>query len=185
MSEIKIAKRYAKALFDFSQEVGKTKDIFNDMSLVYSIFSESKEFINFLRNPIVKGSKKMLVFREAFNGSVNDITLKYIEIITKGKRESLLPEISKQYISLFKESIGLKTATIKTAVALDEAERKSIIANLMKLTKKDIELLETIDSSLLGGFVLQIDGKQYDASFKSKINKLKKEFATNEFIKQF
>lgn len=185
MSEIKIAKRYAKALFDFAKESSKTELINSDMTLMNAVFADSKEFTSFLRNPIVKGSKKMAVFAEAFKGKINDISLKYIEIITKGKRESLLPEISKQYIFLYKESIGLKTATIKTAISLDEVDRKAIIASLIKLTNKKIELNESIDPTLLGGFVLQIDGKQYDASFKSRINKLKKEFETNEFIKQY
>jgi len=48
MSDIKISKRYAKALYDFSAEEKMIEQSFNDMSLIYKISAESKELKNFL-----------------------------------------------------------------------------------------------------------------------------------------
>ena len=50
--------------------------------------------------------------------------------------------------------------------------------------KKQIELIEKVDTDLIGGFVLDIGHRQVDASIKSKIKTLKLKFSQNPYIKE-
>ena len=60
---------------------------------------------------------------------------------------------------------SLYTSTIK------EIERK-----VRDITNKNITLVNKIDPSIVGGFILRTGDIQYDASFKNQLNKLKQDF---------
>jgi F-type H+-transporting ATPase subunit delta len=64
-----------------------------------------------------------------------------------------------------------------------KAEFEQIVRNLSD--KKDVELLEKIDTEMIGGFVLEIGDKQIDTSIKNKLKALKVKFSENPYIKEF
>ena len=60
-----------------------------------------------------------------------------------------------------------------TAVALDDATRKTILAKVDDYVKGTLEVKETIDPALIGGFIVKMGDKQIDASVSSQLNNLK------------
>jgi F-type H+-transporting ATPase subunit delta len=108
------------------------------------------------------------------------------DIITKKNREPLLPAIAKEFHNAYNEYKGIRKATITTAVPLDaklKAEFEQIVKNLSNKTQ--VELLEKIDKEMIGGFVLNIDDKQIDASIKNKLKAMKVKFSENPYVKEF
>jgi F-type H+-transporting ATPase subunit delta len=45
--------------------------------------------------------------------------------------------------------------------------------------------VQKVDSSLIGGFVLNVGDKQIDASIKTKLKTLQVKFSENPYIKEF
>jgi len=185
MSEIKISRRYASALYEFAVAEKIDDTIFNDMSVVYNSCAASKELRSFLKSPIIKDNKKLAILKEMFQSLVSDITIKFFKIIVTGRRENFIPQISKQFIDIYKAEQGIKIATIKTAVSLNDMIRKQIIGDLEKQTGAKIELKETVKEDLIGGFIISIDNKEIDTSLKHKFNQLRKEFNSNLFIRKY
>ena len=54
---------------------------------------------------------------------------------------------------------------------LDDAQKQNII-NLLK-TDATIEMVEKIDPSIIGGFIVRVDDKQIDASIVREISNLR------------
>jgi F-type H+-transporting ATPase subunit delta len=185
MSEIKISRRYANALYEFSVEQKMADVIFNDMTLVYNSCKSSKDLVNFLKSPIIKYKKKAEILKVIFGDKISEVTLNFMSIISKGRRESLLPVIAEQFIAVYKKAKGIKTATVKTAVKLDDKLRKEIIESLEKQTGSKIELNEVVKEDLIGGFVISVDNKEIDTSLKSRLNRLRKDFESNLYIRQY
>ena len=50
--------------------------------------------------------------------------------------------------------------------------------------KETVELQATVDSGLIGGFVLNVGDKQIDASVRSKLRALSLKFEENYFVKK-
>ena len=109
MSEIKISRRYANALYEFSVEQKMADVIFNDMTLVYNSCKSSKDLVNFLKSPIIKYKKKAEILKVIFGDKISEVTLNFMSIISKGRRESLLPVIAEQFIAVYKKAKGIKT----------------------------------------------------------------------------
>jgi len=60
----------------------------------------------------------------------------------------------------------------------DKLEAK-VLAKVKELTSKSVELENIVDDTIIGGFILRIGDKQYNASVANKLNNLKREFTLN------
>ncbi len=175
MAAARASKRYAKALIGLAEERNAVEAIQEDMNGLIELCKNSREFVVMLESPIVTHEKKLTVLEKIFQGKVHEITMAFFKLITKKSREASLLDIAKAYITLYNEYIGLAIAEVQSAVPLTKEVRTSIIQRVAKATGKDIQLNETINEDLIGGFVLRLDDKQIDSSVKSQLLSLKKQ----------
>jgi F-type H+-transporting ATPase subunit delta len=185
MNELKIANRYARALFDLSLELNNLEKVRKDIDLIHSVCQASKDFTLMLRSPVIRADKKILVINEIFKSKIEEVSLNFLLIITRNKREILIPEIVIQFVEIYKVHHKIITVGITTAVQLDEGIKSKILTLLEKRANAKIELNEKVDDELIGGFVLSYEDKQYDASILRQIKNLRREFDINLYIKGF
>jgi len=70
---------------------------------------------------------------------------------------------------------------VTTAVALTPALEKIILAKASQLSTAEITLENTIDPSIIGGFILRIGDLQYNASVAHQLDQLKREFTQTNY----
>jgi F-type H+-transporting ATPase subunit delta len=177
MSDAKISKRYAKALFEFAQEQKSMDSIKADMDYLYQLCEVSDDFVSMLKSPVIKISKKLEIMVAIFGDKLSETTMKFLNIISKSRREDIIPSMAEQFVLMHNDFIGLKKVKLFTATSLDNTTKEQITKILGEQTKKTIELDEEIQEDLIGGFILKIDDLQFDASIKSKLNRLKNELS--------
>lgn len=185
MREIKLANRYARALFDLAKEKNLVEAIKDDAVLIFNVCKENRDFVLLLQSPVIKDSKKIAIVKDIFEKNLHQLTYKFIIIIARNGREYLIPEIANQIITIYKEYKNIIEAKLVTAVKLDKEIRKQFMSLMEERTKAEIELTEEVDEDLIGGFVLSYDDNQYDASILRQIKNLHREFDINLYIKGF
>jgi F-type H+-transporting ATPase subunit delta len=181
----KIAQRYSKALFEFAEEKNQIEEIKADMLLCAKVSKENIAFKKMLKSPVIRSHKKLQVVEAIFKSKVQTTTLEFFKILIKKGREEFIEDIALSYITLYKIHHGIKIAYIETAVELPNAAKEKIIKLLEKETSSKIEMQESINTDLIGGFRLTVEDKQFDASIQKKIKKLTKEFSKNIYIREF
>jgi F-type H+-transporting ATPase subunit delta len=156
------------------------------MLLFSKVVEENREFELLLKNPIVKHDKKRDILERLFKGKVNPLTLAIFDIITKKNREPILPAIAREFHNSYNEYKGIGKAVVTTAIPLDSSLRNELLGMVKKISSKnEVEMIEKVDPSLIGGFVLNVGDRQIDASMKSKLKALKVTFSHNPYIKEF
>lgn len=185
MKQSRATVRYAKSLISISKEQNSLETSYNDMLLVSSFCSSNKDFVNLLKTPIVKTDLKIKILNELLAKSISDLTLSFIILIAKKKREILLPEIAECFIALYKNNKNIKEVSVVTAKPLDDDLRKEVMSYIEKQSNSKIELKEIIDESLIGGAIIRMDDKQLDASISSKLKSLKNQFSENLYIQNY
>lgn len=185
MSYTKITIRYAAAFFDLAGEKGIVENAYEDMMLLGNVCTSNRDFVRMLQNPVIHADKKIKVITKIFGASINKMSLSFMSLMIRKRRERYLPSIAEAFTDLYKTSKGIKTAFVTSAVELDKKEKAGILEILQKLTDKKIDLVEKINESLIGGFVVNLDDFQVDQSISTKVKKLKKDFEKNLFIKGF
>lgn len=185
MISSKITKRYAKSLIELSIESDQLLECYNDLVLVNKVCSENNDFILMLKSPIIGTDKKLAIIKSIFTNQLSKLTLSFIEIITKKKRESLLSSISKNFMELYKKHNKIISANVITSVPLDESLREKIILLVQKNTNFEVELKETINKEIIGGSIINIGDYQLDNSVKTQLINLKNRYNKNLYIKDF
>lgn len=179
MSETRAAIRYAKAMLSFAQDKQNEDAIFDDMSLVIATVDQTVELKQLLSSPVVKSDVKQNILTKIFGASTNESTASLIRLLIKNKRLSILDEVAKQYIVLYDKLKGKEVAIVTTAIPLTEALNSQVLAKVTEITGKEAMIKNTIDPSIIGGFILRIGDVQYDASIVNKLSALKQEFTQN------
>jgi len=174
----KAAARYAKSLIDLSIEQNALQDMMNDMVLFEKVVNDNSELEAILKNPIVPLDKKSGILSDVFGNSVHAITKSFLKLVVNKGRAGILFETSKQFISQYQAIKGIVTAEVASAVALTAESKAEIIALVKKeLGANEVIVKEKVDDKLIGGFVLKVGDKQFDASIAGRLNKVKKELA--------
>jgi len=184
MIETKVAKRYAKSLIDLSKSTGVIDAVGADMKLFVAVCEQNRDLSLLLANPIIHGDKKLNILRKVFEGKMNKLSLSFFEIITRKGREAYLEGIAKEFVGQFKRFKGIQTAVITSAVGLDDKLRSEVYRIVKDSMKSEVELVEKVDKNLIGGFVLRVEDKQFDASIASELRRLAKEFAGNPYVRK-
>jgi F-type H+-transporting ATPase subunit delta len=96
-----------------------------------------------------------------------------------------LDVISNQFITLYKIHKGIKGVSFVSVVALKDESRLLLKEILRSELNAEIELEEKIDPRIIGGFIVQVDDRRYDASLRSKLNKLDRQYYINIYKKGF
>jgi F-type H+-transporting ATPase subunit delta len=178
MSEIKAASRYAKSLIDLSIELNALEDMKNDMVLIEQVIRKNSVLEAVLSNPIIPLSKKAGILTTIFGAQVHQATQSFLKLIVSKGRSAILFETSKQFVLQYNQIKGIVAANVVSAVELTDANRAEIVALVKaQVGAQAVILNEKIDTKLIGGFVLTVGDKQFDASISNSLNKLRKEFA--------
>jgi F-type H+-transporting ATPase subunit delta len=184
MTDTKVAKRYAKSLIDLSRETGVIDAVGADMKLFVAVCEQNRDLSLLLANPIIHGDKKLSILKKVFEGKMNKLSVSFFEIITKKGREAYLEGIAKEFVQSYKRFKGIQTAVITSAVGLDDKLRSEVYRIVKNSLNSEVELIEKVDKNIIGGFVLRMEDKQYDASIASELRKLTKEFASNPYVRK-
>lgn len=186
MSHAGAASRYVKSLLSLAVEKGVLEEVHKDMQMFSEIATSNRDFALMLKNPIIRHDKKRDILEAVFKGKVNPLTMAILDILTRKNREPILPAIAKEFHNAYNVYKGIEAASITTAVPLDAELRAEIISLVKKIGAKDtVELVEKVDSEMIGGFVLNVKDKQVDASIKNKLKAMKLQFQQNPYIKEF
>ena len=174
MNDSKISVRYSRAIFQSAVEKKILDKVYQDMIFISDI-CKAPETREFLQSPIISPSKKEAIFHKMFDGNIEKITSSLIDLTVKNGREIFIPAIARNFIHETKKYRGITESVLITAVKVDDNVRKQITDLISGIFKTTVELKETIDPEIIGGFILQIDDSYIDASIKNKLRKIKKE----------
>lgn len=177
MSQVRVARRYAKSLVQIAQEEGVFDRIHEDMEMIRATIDESRELELALKSPVINSSKKRHILEAIFGPQVSEITTKFIDILIRKGRESALFEISNQVHLLYDDINDIQIAQVTTPFEITEDSLRQKFIDIIKEVsgKQGVELHEKVDPELIGGYVIRIDDRQIDDSVRSRLNNLKQE----------
>lgn len=185
MQNPRLAIRYAKSLLDLAIEQNSVEDTLSDVQLLHAICSQSSEFVNVLRSPIIHADKKQSILDAVMGSKLHTLTEAFIRLLINKGREANLPEIATTFISQYKELKNIKIAKLSSAVPFNDTLKDAIKAKVLSnMPGMKIELKEEINPDLIGGFVLQIDDKLFDASIRRDLNDVRAQFRKNIYVSE-
>lgn len=176
MANTRAAIRYAKAILDIADSKKVSDKVSSDMTLIASTINSNAELNSFILSPTIKIEVKEKALLEVFS-NVDAVTKSLFHLLHENKRFEILEAIALEYNKLFDEMNGIEVAKVTTAFPLDAVLEAKVLAKIATFSNKKITIESIVDASIIGGFILKIGDKQYNASVANKLQILKRELS--------
>jgi F-type H+-transporting ATPase subunit delta len=166
--------RYAKALIDLADEAKSLVRVEKDLKSIAVAFKDSDELREFANSPVFKTEDKVAAMTAiAKSAKTSVLTQQFIGTVTANHRAGDLPMI----IAAFNEMVALRRgsqiAKVTSATKLTAAQLTQLKSKLKSETGQDVDVDVAVDPNLLGGFVVKLGSRLYDASLKTKLEDLR------------
>jgi F-type H+-transporting ATPase subunit delta len=181
MNSYRINTNYAKALLMLATDTGDIDRVADDMRLVGEVAASSRELTAVFANPVFKSDKKASILRALFEERVCEATMAFLVFVVRKNRTANLRGISDAYLELWREERGIVLSDLVTHQPIDQTAREMVTRLVNEYTGKQVELHDRTDHNMLGGFKLEFNHNMYDARIRTKIRKLRHEFARNDY----
>jgi len=178
MAQTRAAIRYAKAVLNLANEQNSASAVNEDMKSIVNAVAVSEDLHEMLQSPVINSTVKKETLLKVFP-ELNNLSAKLIDILVENKRINILDAVAHKINELFDESQGIQIANVTTAIPLTDDLKAKVLVKVKELTGNDAEIKNSVDESILGGFILRVGDIQYNASIANKLDKLKREFTLN------
>jgi F-type H+-transporting ATPase subunit delta len=175
------AKRYAKALLALAKANGGGEREVEELSKFSELVSGQPELRSSLTLPWVKASdKQALATSVAERLNLSKLVRDLLGLVSFRGRIEYLPEIIRVYRQLLDAEGGRVRAVVKSTVALNDAERKTLADGLSRALGKHVLLEERVEKDLLGGFIVEIGSMVLDASLNAQLAQMRERLVKGE-----
>lgn len=170
----KIAKRYAHGLLEFAKEQNLVEQLYGEMKDLAGTVKNSTELKKFLNAPFIDSKKKMSVAGSIFQGLSNPAK-NFIQMIIKHGRESQLVAIAEKFTDTVDSENGVQKVTVTVSTEVSPQTLHSILStSKMVNDKPNVQLI--IDPNIIGGYIIRVGDQQIDASVRTKLDRMRKQF---------
>ena len=172
MSQRTVTRRYAAALYEEADATGVLQAVDEDVLMLRESLDANRPLARVFESPVIPEDKKDTIVRELLETRVEPLTVRFLRLLIRKDRETLTKEILDQYQSLRDEQRGIVDAEVTVARPLADEDRAALVKALEEKTGNDIRLHLREDPDLIGGIVIRIGDRVFDASVRSQLSSL-------------
>lgn len=175
MNEGLIARRYALAMLKVAQKLGAAGEVYEKMKLFEQNYISHPDLHKALMNPVLSPHDKEVLLTTAIDIEPGTLYLRGIRLLIKNHREMYIRSICLMYQKLYRKAYQIGRVKIITAAELDPGVMGRIKKLVTDRTSKQIEFVEKVDPSIIGGFILRVNSMQLDSSISRELRDLRKQ----------
>lgn len=170
-----LAKQYANALLNLSQNEKNLAEVEKSFDDFVNSAYKNPRFAVFMNSPVVPRDKKEALLDQALPQSAPRILGLFLKLVLRKKRFAILPLIESTFQSYSEKRRGILRAEYIGATAIESVVEKKLVELLKKKLSSDVRLVSKVDKNLIGGFILKLDERVVDASYKTKLREIKQQ----------
>jgi F-type H+-transporting ATPase subunit delta len=165
--------RYAAALYDLADERRELDLVVDQMTGLGRVIDESAPLRRLLSSPLIdvtqaRTAMQAVLTDQGFGKTVSD----FVGVIANNRRLSVLRSVVTAFATLVADKRGVVTASVASAHPLSDVQREQLRARLIEAGYGNVNILESVDPTLLGGLVVRVGARLYDTSLKSRLQRL-------------
>ena len=164
---------YARALLEMAQAENITGRVEEELFRLRELLKTNPNLMQFLKDPNVKPEGKRHALNELFQGRVHPLVLNAMITISDADRANRVLPIIEEFSAQASVARKKVSGEVTTAIALDQNLLQRLADELSRVTGQNVELLQKVDPSILGGAVIQVGEQIIDGSLRHKLEQIK------------
>jgi len=168
---------YAEALLAAAKEADALDRVREDFGDFVEAVEQSDELRDFLRNPQIEPGVKRGALEGLLEGA-DERFLNFARLLAEKNRVGELAQIYREFERLIAAEQRVLELELTTAVELSDEEAQKIVGEIEKAAGRKVDATRLVDSSLIGGLVLQAGSVRLDASVRGRLGQLREELTS-------
>ena len=104
---------------------------------------------------------------------LQSVLSRFVMMLAQKNVLSKVDTIIEDFKKYYNQRQGIAEATVTSAMPLSDHERKQVTDYLKTMTGKKIVVTEQVESSLIGGIMIEIDDRVMDSTIKTSLADLR------------
>ena len=172
MSEnVTAARPYAKAIFELAKK-GASFDVWSERLKFLSVVVADKNVATVLDQPNSTAAERSALIEKIAGDKLDGEAVNTVRLLAENGRLGSMDAISTLFDEYRASDEGTLEATVISAQALDDTYRDKLAQSLERKVNKKINIVNTIDESLIGGAIIRAGDVVIDGSVKGKLSQL-------------
>ena len=172
-----LAREYGDGLYALAEEENLTAGVLEQMQALKACFREQPDFLRLLSNMSLSKEERVRILDGALRGQVHPYVLNFLKILCERGALSEYEGCVAAYTALYNQAHGITEASVTTAAPLGNDQRKRLVEKLSAMTGRTVVLSEKVDPALLGGVLLEMNGKRYDNTVRRRLDGIRSAMA--------
>jgi len=170
-----VAKRYARAIFELAAEQNKLDTVFDQLKAFAEVMQKDTRLRYYFLSPQVGKQEKSASLDALLHNKVDKIVSNTLLLLIKNNRLESIEQIV-FFLNRFNDRKHNRIqAVVTSAIALTEQNLQKLQTLLSESFHAQIILENVVKPDILGGFIIQVEGKIIDGSIIHQLNTMKQE----------
>ena len=172
MAMTDISREYGAAIFALACEGGAKKEYSDALGYVKAVFDSEPDYSEMLASPAIPLGERLTAIAEAFSDVPAEV-LSYVQLMCEKGRIAYFAESVEVFGELYAASERIYNAKITSAAELTDEQKEKLIKKLEKVYGGTVEGEYLVDTALMGGVVVEVDGNIMDGSLRTRLQDVK------------
>lgn len=173
-----VARNYAETLLALARKADDPSGWGTMLRQVADAISSDVTLQQYLESPRIPADRKSEMLSRALGDRVPRLMLRFLQVLVKNRRQTLVPAVANEYDSLLDASMGIVHAQVKVARETSDEDRDAIAKRLSSIMGKTVVAHLEVAPEILGGVVVRIGDTVMDGSLQRKLRMLRRQMET-------
>lgn len=169
-------KIYARSLFELVESQGgreKLEQLSSELDELAELVRANPRLREFIANKTIASDKKEISLRKMFEGKISPVLFSTIGVLNRKGRLGQFMRVAAAFQQMVEDKFGRVEVDVYTRFPLPPDEADHLRTVLRDRLNREPVLYSYTDPTMIGGFKLRVGDRLLDASFKSRLNKIK------------
>ena len=172
-----LADTYAQALLDNAPDSTRAEELAEELDAIVQLLDECEEFDTLLTRAMLNKEQREGIVDRVFTGRVSELTEAFVTVLARRDRLEVFRPSAAMFRTLLNIRNGLLEVHATTATPLDPQRHAEIAKMISEQLDSEIILIDHVDPEMLGGVVIRVGDRVFDASLSASIEKLSNRLA--------
>ena len=182
--DARVGKRYAQALFGTAQRYDVVQAVEDDLSSIIGLMEKDRAFRHFLIAPYTSRDEKVKTIERIFSDRITALTMQVLRVMLEKRREGEIKAVYNEFVNLRREANKTLFVTVTSAEALEESQRKALLAKIEASSGQKVEAEFHVEPALVGGVKIAFENYVLDGTIKGALAHLRDRLK-HDILKQF
>ena len=178
MRDETVARNYAETLFELARRNESIQEYGDALGMVAGLLEDDSRFRTFVDTPRIDDENKKDVIRKVFRDKAPKQVINFVLITIDKRRQTLLREISAEYLLLLDDHLGREHVEVTVARPLDDTTANVVSERLSKMLGKQAIPHIRVKPEILGGLIIRTGDMIYDGSVRRRLEGLRRRLLT-------